>query len=202
MEALTGEMENKILDAATRVFVRKGKTGTSMQDIADEAGINRPLLNYYFRSKERLFDQVFYKVFIRFLPDVAKVFNSNLPISEKLSKFIDTYTEMLNQSPLTPIFILNEVATNPGSLVEAIRKMGIDPVILFKQIEDEMQKGILKKDDPRQIMVNMLAMVIFPYAARPMLEHIMFGGNSAEVDLFMEKRNVHLKEFFIRSIKA
>jgi TetR/AcrR family transcriptional regulator len=202
MQELTGEMETRIIDAATLVFVTKGKSGTSMQDIAEKAGINRPLLNYYFRSKDRLFELVFIRVFIRFLPEVAKVFSSDLPVAEKLSLFIDTYFNILNESPLAPLFILNEISVNPDSLITAMKKSGINPNELFLQIEDEMKKGLLKKENPRQLMVNLLALVIFPFAAKPMIQELMFGGNPVELEKFMEDRKQHIKEYFIKSIKA
>jgi AcrR family transcriptional regulator len=202
MQELTGEMENRIMDAATRVFVNRGKAGTSMQHIAEEAGINRPLLNYYFRSKDRLFELVFIRVFIRFLPEVAKVFSSDLPVIDKLSLFIDTYFNILNESPLAPLFILNEISVNPESLISTIKKAGINPNALFMQIEEEMKNGLLKKDNPRQLMVNLLALVIFPFAAKPLINELMFAGNSEELELFMSERKEHIKAYFLKSIKA
>ena len=50
--------EEKILEAASKVFTEKGFAGTRTRDIAEHAGINLALLNYYFRSKEKLFEQV------------------------------------------------------------------------------------------------------------------------------------------------
>lgn len=200
MQELTGEMENRILDAATRVFVRKGKAGSSMQDIAEEAGINRPLLNYYFRSKEKLFDLVFTRVFVRFLPEVARVFNAELPVKEKLSQFIDTYFEMLTESPLTPVFILNEISTNPETLVNTIKRTGVEPQKLFSQIEHEMGSGLIRRTDPRQLITNLLALIIFPFAARPMLEALMFNGSTPEMEKFMKERKAYVKTFFLESI--
>jgi TetR/AcrR family transcriptional regulator len=62
------ETERKILQAAREVFQRKGLYGARMQEIADAAGINKALLHYYFRNKDKLFDAIFSDVFQNFIP--------------------------------------------------------------------------------------------------------------------------------------
>lgn len=198
---LSSETESKIIDAATNVFVRKGRQGTSMQDIADEAGINRTLLNYYFRSKDKLFDLIFEKVFLRFIPEIAKLLIAEGPIEYKLNLFIEHYTNILLKSPFTPIFILHELSTNPERLIASIKSKGVDPTAFLKVVQDEMDKGNIKKTDTVQLLVNLLSLVIFPFAARPMLLGMFFNGNNDKYDQFIEERKNTLAEYFINSIK-
>ncbi|MGC9344285.1 MAG: TetR/AcrR family transcriptional regulator, partial [Bacteroidales bacterium] len=180
---------------------RKGRQGASMQDIADEAGINRTLLNYYFRSKDKLFDLIFENVFLRFIPDIAKLLVKEGPIEQKFDIFIKHYTSLLKRSPFTPIFILHELTTNPERLIASIKSRGVDPTSFLKLIRDEMDKGNIKKTDPVQLMVNLLSLVIFPFAARPMLLGMFFEGNNDKYNQFIEEREENLGEYFINSIK-
>jgi AcrR family transcriptional regulator len=83
--------EEKIMEAAKKVFVSKGKAGTRMQEIADEAGINKSLLHYYYRSKEKLFGAVFKFAFSQFAPKITKVFSTEKNILEILENIIDSY---------------------------------------------------------------------------------------------------------------
>ena len=53
--------EEKIKAAARKVFMEKGYGASRTRDIAEEAGINLALLNYYFRSKEKLFNEIIQK---------------------------------------------------------------------------------------------------------------------------------------------
>ncbi len=64
------DTEEQILKAARKLFENKGFNGARMQEIADEAGINKSLLHYYFRSKEGLFDQIFLEAFKDFWPSI------------------------------------------------------------------------------------------------------------------------------------
>ena len=54
--------EQRILDAADAVFVRRGTDGARMQEIAAEAGVNKALLHYYYRTKDGLAEAVFRRV--------------------------------------------------------------------------------------------------------------------------------------------
>ncbi len=201
-QELSNEMETRIVESATRVFVRKGKAGTSMQDIAEEAGINRTLLNYYFRSKDKLFNLVFQKVFVRFLPDLATVINASMSIEEKIIKVIDTYYDILRESPYTAVFVLHEISTNPERFVDRIKQQGIRPVTLIHEIGKAMDEGKIKKADPRQVLINLFGLIIFPFAARAVIEGFLFQHDTKAFDLFITERREFLKRYFIESIKV
>ena len=198
---LTSETEARIIKAATKVFVKKGRAGTSMQDIADEARINRTLLNYYFRSKDKLFNLVFEDAFMRFIPEIVRVLQSDLPLENKFIRFIDHYSNVLRDNPLIPAFILHELNTNPERLVENIKSRGAEPEIILAQIRQEMEQGHIRKTDPRQLMVNLLSLLIFPFAAKPVLKGMFLKDDEQEYIRFLDERKEFLKEYFINSIK-
>jgi TetR/AcrR family transcriptional regulator len=198
---LSLEMEAKILKAATVTFIRKGKAGASMQDIANEAGINRTLLNYYFRSKDKLFEKVFAKVFLQFIPAIIEKLNSGKSILNRLEDIIDYYFYILTENPAIPIFIIQEIATNPNRFVSNIKEKGLNPSVFLSTLKIEMDNGNLKQMDPRMLMVNLLSLIIFPFAARPIIEGLIFEGNKEEFALFIEERKEYLKINFIETIK-
>lgn len=123
--------ETRILEAAKKVFIRKGLDGSRMQEIANEAGINKALLHYYFRSKQKLFEAVFSYAFIKFLPKVTEVLNADMPFLKKIEIFIDNYIDLLIENPFLPIFILNELYRQPEKLIYLIRSSGIHPEVLL-----------------------------------------------------------------------
>ncbi len=96
--------EQRILSAAKKVFINKGMTGARMQDIADAAGINKALLHYYFRSKEKLFETIFKEAVQGFLPRVNQIFESNKTIFEKIEMFCKEYIDQIRKTPYLPIF--------------------------------------------------------------------------------------------------
>ena len=76
--------EQKILRAAEQVFMRAGYDGSRMQEIADEAGINKAMLHYCFKNKQLLFEAVFMNAFSQLAPQVNEIFNSQEPVFDKI----------------------------------------------------------------------------------------------------------------------
>jgi len=153
--------EQKILDAARKVFIAKGMAGARMQDIADEAGINKAMLHYYFRSKEKLFETIFKELSIEFLPRVNAIFESDLSLFEKIEVFCSEYISRMMENPFIPLFIVNEINKQPEIF---LKKMwgGKRPQIgkFLQQIESEIQKGAIERIHPAQLMLNMVSMCV------------------------------------------
>ncbi len=193
--------EEKILVAAQKVFIEKGMDGARMQEIANEAGINKALLHYYFRTKQKLFEAIFKMVFRNILPNLMEMVHSDLPIEQKLERFIEQYIEMLWKNPFVPTFILKEMNRDPQFLASTIKGSGIKPKEIIVMFEREMEAGNIRRMDPRDLLVNVLALSIFPIAAKPLLSIIFFDSNSAEYSAFISNRKKTVKAFILNSIK-
>jgi TetR/AcrR family transcriptional regulator len=193
--------EQKILEAAKQVFTEKGLDGARMQDIADKAGINKALLHYYFRSKDKLFEVIFLEQAARFMPRVIEMLVSDLPFFEKIEKFVEAYITVLIQNPLLPLFILNEVSKNPQDLTKKIWGEGRPPVEKVQvHINKEVKKGTIKPVSAIQLMLNMVSLCIFPFLAKPIVQWIS-DSNNAQFNQLMEQRKKEVANFRIESIR-
>ncbi len=192
--------EQKILDAAQQVFIRKGMEGSRMQEIADEAGINKALVHYYFRNKQKLFEAIFNTVFKKAFPSIKAMIISDLPIDEKIGIFIDKYMSLLLKNPYIPMFILKEINRDPEFLASAIRNQGINPSELFAVFENEMEKGNIRKMNPKDLLINMLALSIFPIAGRPLMAEMFFDGDKNAYKTFLNERKITVRDFILNSI--
>lgn len=189
------DTERRIMEAAAKVFVKKGRLGASMQDIADEAGINRTLLHYYFRSKEKLFDTIFGKLTAGLFPSLVMTLASDRPILEKIGAFAESYANLLNENPFLPVFVFQELSLNPDRMIGMIRSLGIRPEITLGALRKEMEDAGLGNMDPRHLFANMMGMVIFPYIGRPIFQVIAFGNDSEAYEKFLEERKTHIPGF-------
>ena len=120
--ALNTETEVKIVASAEKLFYQKGKAGTSMQDIADDAGINRTLLNYYFRSKDQLFEAVFRKAMANIVPSLVSMLHSDISFEDYVPKMIHTVIDGMIENPQIPIFVLQELSSNPERMPLIIKE--------------------------------------------------------------------------------
>jgi len=192
--------EEKILNAAHNVFIQKGMDGSRMQQIADEAGINKALLHYYFRTKQKLFEAIFKKALNQIFPDFQSVINSEIPIIEKLGIFIEKYIDLLLRNPFLPTFILKEISRDPEFLASVIQGQGIQPQLLFAEIEKEMEAGTIRKMDPRDLLINILGMSVFPFAAKPMMKLMFFENDNNAYNQFLINRKITIKEFVMNAV--
>ena len=192
--------EDKILNAAQEVFIQKGMDGTRMQEIADTAGINKALLHYYFRTKQKLYEAIFQKVFKQVFPKIEMFVLSDRPIEEKVEIFVENYIGVLIKNPYLPTFILKEINRDPEFLASVLKSQGINPSQIFKMFEREIEAGNIRKMDPRELMVNLLALSIFPFAAKPLMQLMLFENDKKAYNQFLQNRKTTVKEFVLNSI--
>ncbi|MDH5603894.1 MAG: TetR/AcrR family transcriptional regulator [Cyclobacteriaceae bacterium] len=194
------ETEKKILDAARSVFVKKGMYGARMQEIADEAGINKALLHYYFRSKDKLFDAIFTDTISHFIPSLLEILNSENSLEDKIRAFVSHYVDMLWKNPFLPVFIINEIHQNPdrlkmmGGAFEHIKKTRF-----FKQITRAAETRETSPTLFLHNIINMLSLCVFPILAAPMIKHL-FSFGTEDMDKFYEERKKVVPEMIIEYI--
>lgn len=195
--------EEQILSAARRVFVRDGMTGARMQDIADEAGINKALLHYYFKNKEKLFEVIFMEAANRLFPKINEIFTAELPLFEKIERFCDEYITLVMENPYLPLFVLNEIHRNPDYFLGKVwkGKSTPKPEKFLAQIEAERVKGTIKNIHPLHLLMNMLSMTIFPFVAKPMIQKNM-GLDETHFKAAMEQRKKEIPKFIMDAIRA
>ncbi|QQS51568.1 MAG: TetR/AcrR family transcriptional regulator [Bacteroidota bacterium] len=196
------ETEEKILLAARTVFIRKGLSGARMQEIADEAGINKALLHYYFRSKEKLFERIFEEVLKNLATGISEVLSSDIPILEKLDSFIDKYSEALSANPYLPVFVLNEMSQNP-SRIKAFFEKGVLPAMInfFAQIQREVGEGKINPINPAHLLLNIMGMLVLPYAVSPMIAPVLKENMGISyTDILAERKKV-ISAFVLAALK-
>ncbi len=195
--------EQRILDAAKRVFFQKGMAGARMQDIADEAGINKALLHYYFRSKENLHEVIFQQAFGQMMPRVAGIFGADTVFEEKLRAFIDVYISMALANPFLPMFVLGEMHSGADSIVKKhflanMQQLPFDKV--RQDIKDAAKRGEIIPIEPLQLMLNVMALCLFPFIARPLFQTINQIPD-VQYEKLLKARKKEVADFIIRSIR-
>ncbi len=196
------ETEQRILDAARQVFILNGFSGARMQAIADKAGINKAMLHYYYRNKQKLFDAVFTEALGKILHVVFAIVESDAPLDDKIPLFFNEYIGILQRHPHMPAFVVNEVNQNGNWLPEIFKKHGVHkPKKLLQQFAEIYQQPELDCPRPEHLMVNMLGLALFPFLAAPLLKRVL-NMDDADFAAFLEERKTHLPAFFQQAIKT
>jgi len=176
--------EEKIKEAARIVFMKKGYAATRTRDIAEEAGLNLALLNYYFRSKEKLFEIIMTEKMEKLLGGLSSIVKDDATTLEKKLELLATYyIDMLTQNPDLPIFVLSEIRNNSDHLVEKFQFANlIQHSSFFKQLQ------VNRPDvNPMHFIISLLGSTIFPFVARPLFQ-AAGNLNQKNFDILMEER--------------
>ena len=193
--------EEKIFNAARIVFQKKGFAGARMQEIADEAGINKAMLHYCFKNKELLFQAVFMNAFSQLAPQINAIFQSNDSIFDKIRKFTQSYISFVMLNPYLPQFVIQEMNNNPEFVLSFLKNESRpNPTLMIAQIEKEIADGIIKPIHPKHLLMNMISMTVFPFAAQMMIKG-MLQISDVEFNSMMEERKTSIAEQIINSIK-
>ena len=177
--------EQLILEAANKVFKEKGYNGTTVQNIADEANTTKSMVNYYFRSKEKLFGIVFKAQFLEFYEGTIRLVKSDLPLY-KIVNLVEDDTEKILKFPLLPIFILNEINRNPSIVFSLISDLSSDALsALDKQISREVRNGKIKKISAIDLLTIVRSLTVFPF--------LLKGIQMKSLKLTEEQMNFKLK---------
>lgn len=178
---ISTDTEQKILQAAREVFLEKGHDGARMQEIADSAGINKALLHYYFRSKQKLFRTIFKRELQSMLGSIFGLISPSDDFEQFLEKFISGYLENVSSRKNIMRFILWEIDKSPKEVaswfIEVFDDGGFpgNPIVL--RIEKAIKDGEMKPVDPTNFVLSLLGMCVFPVVAEPMLKHLLPGFN-------------------------
>ncbi|HXK08993.1 MAG TPA: TetR/AcrR family transcriptional regulator [Vicinamibacteria bacterium] len=195
----------RILDAADAVFVRRGTDGARMQEIADEAGVNKALLHYYFRSKADLARAVWLRIASSFVPGIFEMLASDASLDDKIDRFVDAYLTRLSRHHYLITYVVSEAARHPD-LVPAFYSSGRGGAArhmmskLRRQIGEEIEKGRMAPVAPDQFLITLVSSCAFPFAARPMITAGL-GLGAKGFDKFIEKRRKDLPVFLKRALR-
>lgn len=196
------QTEEKILLAAEEEFLEKGFTGARLQKIADSAGLNKALLHYYFRNKDRLFEVVFEKIASQIISQLLEKITAETTFFEKIRFFFDYHMSAIENNQRLPLFVINEIARNPGRIFQFVKKEEVSNIrkILDRQLNSEIKLGIIRPIDLEELILNCISLSVFNFIAKPMYMEIL-GLSNKEFTKFLILRKTSLAEFVINSIK-
>jgi len=180
--------EEKIKEAARRLFTEKGFDAVKTRDIAEEAGINLALLNYYFRSKQKLFDIVMVENFQKFVEQLIPIMsNEDMSLDEILTQVTASYIDMLKQNPDLPFFIMNEMRSQSSKLEFVREKMTDVRAAFLARVESKILKKKLTRASNGHMMMNFMGLIIFPFVAQSLIMRVN-KFSKKEFDELMEER--------------
>ena len=191
----------KAIDAAISEFQLHGFKQTSMGSIAKATGITKKELRTYFFNKDDVFKHVFLELYGRIAPQLQDIMDGDMTVREKIRHFIHNYVTFINDYHFLPLGLVRKHSSKTDFAKEFIVNLRMpDPTHFYEQIESEIEQGRIRKINPKQLMINIFALSVFPHVASPLLKDFISAGND-EFELIKEEGKTQVAEFILNSIE-
>lgn len=192
MKCVTQSSEEKIKEAAKSVFLKKGFTGTTARDIAEAAGMNIALTNYYFRSKEKLFLEIFRDLFKLYSENTLEILKKPISLKEKLISLIEVDYQLMKTEPSLVLFIMNEIHRDPINILPELSQLKeVISSHFSAQIAEEVKMGRMRNIEVEHLMPILLGSLQFIFMCKNM-QMKMNNLTEADFDSFTENHKNHV----------
>ncbi len=200
------QTEEKIFLAARKVFIQKGFEGASTADIAKEAGVNKALLNYYYRSKENLFLKVLHKCVVELWEKSFSILAQPIDLFEKIKLFVNQTTETYLSDYQTLNFILYETSKWDNKMIDMFKdelenKFLPELDLFYKQVEEEIQKGTIKPVDPFSLLLDIISLVLLPITHGQIIIRLNTYQNITDHYTFLRNRTNNIINTILCQLK-
>lgn len=196
--------EQRILEAAEKLFYEKGFAMTHTTDIAKEVGCNQALVHYYFRTKEKLFETFFEGKAKLFMSAFLQAGNDKDSFEEKLKCKIEAHFDILRLNPRLPFLLFNEISTNPKRVETFKVKFGEMPKAVIESIRNELQqeieKGKIRPVNPTELLLSIISLNAIMFIASPIIK-IVTGASDKDYEKMVERRKAENVRIILQSLK-
>lgn len=172
-----------------------------MASIAEEAGIEeRDLLDHY-ENKDVIFKDVFLELYGRIAPQLQDIMDGEMPIIEKIRHFTNNYVAFINDYKFLPLGLIRKLNSNTDFAEEFIVNLRMpDPSKFYSQVNREIEKGKIRPINPKQLLINIFALSVFPHVASPLMKDFINAGND-EFENIKKSGKTAVADFIINAIQ-
>lgn len=190
-----------IINTAITLFQSNGFNGTDIADIALKANISEAELYTYYENKEIIFKDVFIELYSRIAPQLDDILNGDMPIFEKIRHFTNNYVRFINDNKFLPLGLIQKLNYNTDFAKEFIVNLKMpNPNLFYAQVEHEIERGNIRAINPKQLLINIFALSVFPHIASPLMKDFINAGND-EFEMIKSQNKTFVADFIINSIK-
>lgn len=202
------DVEKKIIEAARELFYEKGFTGVTVRDIASKAEVNLALLHYYFRTKEKIFEIVFNEAFTLLFRKLNSALSSHVDLFEKIRLIASSYIATAEKYPQLASFIMHELSVNADFVWKSIYSneekgdVNTNYEQFFQEVIDAGESGIIKKNDPKILFMDIMSLSLFPFVGSTFLTRFLYSGRKTRFNEAIKYRTDHVCELIIKSLQV
>lgn len=185
------DRKQEILDAALAELKQKGRSGARLQSIADNIGVTKAMIHYYFNTKDELCDEVFREAYRQLMGNLMDKLESDAPVFQKIEQFVDAAVERFANHADVLLFVIQELDTGPQSVNEIMAELAdYDSTVLDQQLQEAASNYEIAPVESSQLVTNMISLCMFPYVGKAFFEGLLKMDEEAYRSFLEERKDI------------
>lgn len=185
------DRRQEIREAALAELKEKGRSGARLQSIADNIGVTKAMIHYYFNTKDELCDEVFREAYSQLMGNLMDKLESDAPVFQKIEQFIDTAIERFSEHSDLLLFVIQELDTGPQSVNEIMVELtDYDSSVLDRQLQEAASNYEIAPVASSQLVANMISLCMFPYLGKAYLEGVLSMDEEAYREFLQHRKDI------------
>lgn len=194
--------QDEILLAAQQEFIKEGFSGARLQAIADNIGVTKAMIHYYFDTKEKLFKEVYRDASKKMMSGLMDTLEESTPVFQKIENFIDQAIDRFKEHQVLVGFVINELNHHPEKTREIFREAkAFDSTVLDEQLEEAASNYEIAPAQSSQVVANMLSLCMFPFVGQLFLKETL-GMADNDYEQFTNRRREVIKDTIINALAS
>ncbi|HLG20322.1 MAG TPA: TetR/AcrR family transcriptional regulator [Bdellovibrionota bacterium] len=191
-----------LLAAGAELFAKHGFAGTTADMIARRSRVNKALVNYYFRTKEGLYEEIVGST-LRPLSNHLQSQQADLRPDEQLRHFIEIFAVTHVKHPYLSTMILREFLSGNRTISGRLLPHFIG---IVRYVSDILERGIKEKlfrpVDPFLTHLSLVSTLVYFFATAQARRHLLSSADSPVRDPTVDEYVRHVTELFLRGLGA
>jgi AcrR family transcriptional regulator len=162
---------DKILDAAERLFAKRGYAGVGLSEIADVVGLGKSSLFHHFRNKPQLYAAVCARILVRIEDNLVRSLAAGGDPVARLERWTDQIIDLLAANPtyarllLRSLFEDDELPGDTPEEMEANAAIGRMVASVGTLLREGMSTGQLRAASVKHLLLTLVGLIVFPFAS-------------------------------------
>jgi AcrR family transcriptional regulator len=193
---------DKIIAAALREFVEHGLAGARVDRIASKSGVNKAMIYYHFKSKEKLYQEIISRQFEQLGPFLEAQIEKSLEPEEFFTRLAVFYSHLFEQLHDFRPLLLRELASGGEQIKKALTDIMVEKGLnkrLRSIIDSGKRKGQFRMVDSRQAIISFISMNLIYFIMAPVLGSIWEIKDERK---FLRKRSKEVVDLFLYGLKV
>ncbi|SMO46826.1 TetR/AcrR family transcriptional regulator [Fodinibius sediminis] len=172
------DSRSEIIQAAQDEFIAHGYGGARLQNIANQIGVTKAMIHYYFNTKAELFEYIYRRSVQAMFSGLSELLEADLPLFKKIEQLVAACLENAERDPEVLSFVIAETSRNEDWLRPIFdEEVSLEQEVFTGQIEEASSNYVIASVHPGQLLLNIFSLCYYPAVTSSINASLLNNGD-------------------------